>query len=236
MESRYCQTEKEGLAVVWAVEKFEIFLMGRKFELRTDCKALEFIFAQRNKISARLERWVLRLQSFDFLVTHLRGKDNIADTFSRIPIDTDNDVSQEYVVRNLMEEMKPVAMTWKEISEHSMTDPEISAVFEALDDGTWDHVQQYYKNVKEELTIMDGVLLRQNRIVIPMSLRGRVLNLAHEGHPGIVGMKNRLRSKVWYPGIDNDVEKKVKACKDCIMTSLPDPPQPLTRKTLPDEP
>ena len=48
------------------------------------------------------------------------------------------------------------------------------------------------------------------RIVIPKQLRCQVLELAHEGHPGIVAMKQRLRTKVWWPGIDKEVEKEKK--------------------------
>ena len=44
------------------------------------------------------------------------------------------------------------------------------------------------------------------QIVIPEKLRQRVLRLAHEGHQGIVKMKERLRSKVWWPGVDKDAE------------------------------
>lgn len=62
-EKRYCQTEKEALALVWAVEKFALYLIGRKFELETDHKPLEAIFAPSSTTPcARVERWVLRLQ------------------------------------------------------------------------------------------------------------------------------------------------------------------------------
>lgn len=48
-EQRYCQTEKEALALVWAVERFHFFIFGREFELVTDHKPLEIIFGP-NKI------------------------------------------------------------------------------------------------------------------------------------------------------------------------------------------
>lgn len=57
-ESRYCQTEKEALALVWAVERFQVYLLGRQFDLVTDCKALQFLFTPRSKACARIERWV----------------------------------------------------------------------------------------------------------------------------------------------------------------------------------
>lgn len=47
----------------------------------------------------------------------------------------------------------------------------------------------------------------EDRIIIPTNLRQRVLDLAHQGHPGIVSLKSRLRTKVWWPGIHSDAEK-----------------------------
>lgn len=236
IESRFCQTEKEALAVVWAMERFQLYLLGRKFELRTDCRALKFIYSERSQSSARLERWVLRLQCFDFSVTHIPGKQNIADTLSRMPVDEKEDISQEHLIRQIIEERKPKALSWEELKEHTSNDKEMLAVMEAVYEGNWDSVQQGYKNVKEELTIMDGLLLRRDRIVIPSTLREKILDLAHEGHAGIVGTKERLRSKVWYPRMDQDVERKVSTCKDCTYTSIPDPPQPITNTRMPEGP
>ena len=62
-EMRYSQTEKEALAIVWGVEHFHLYVYGHKFVLVTDHKPLETISGSRNsKTSARIERWVLRLQ------------------------------------------------------------------------------------------------------------------------------------------------------------------------------
>ena len=65
VERRYAQTEKEALALVWACERFHIYVYGREFELETDHKPLECIFGKTSKPSARIERWVLRLQCFN---------------------------------------------------------------------------------------------------------------------------------------------------------------------------
>lgn len=46
-ERRYCQTEKEALALVWCVERFQYYLLGKKFDLVTDCKVLELLFSKR---------------------------------------------------------------------------------------------------------------------------------------------------------------------------------------------
>ena len=54
-------TEKEALAVVWGCERFHMYLIGTKFDLFTDHKALEVIFTPTSKPTARIERWALRL-------------------------------------------------------------------------------------------------------------------------------------------------------------------------------
>lgn len=66
VERRYSQTEKESLVLVWSVERFYYYLAGIEFELVTDHKPLETIFKPTSKLPARIERWVLRLQSFKF--------------------------------------------------------------------------------------------------------------------------------------------------------------------------
>ena len=55
VENRYSQTE--GLGIVWGCVKFQLYLLGLKFELLTDHKPLEMIFNPRHKTSARMERW-----------------------------------------------------------------------------------------------------------------------------------------------------------------------------------
>ena len=74
VETRYSQTEREALAIVWAVEHFHMFLFGHHFTLVTDHKPLEVIYGTtRSKPSARIERWVLRLQPYHFNVIYKPG-------------------------------------------------------------------------------------------------------------------------------------------------------------------
>ena len=79
VERRYGQTEKEALVLALACERFNIYVYGRKFGLETDHKQLECIFGRLSKTSARIERWVLRLQGYDYKVVYRPGKVNIAD-------------------------------------------------------------------------------------------------------------------------------------------------------------
>ena len=73
VERRYSQTEKEALAIVWAVERFNLYLFGMQFELESDHKPVECIYCRKSKPSARIERWVLRLQGYNFKVVYRPG-------------------------------------------------------------------------------------------------------------------------------------------------------------------
>lgn len=65
VETRYSQTEREALAVVWGYEHFHLYLFGNQFKIISDHKPLESIFNNPNsKPPARIERWRLKLQQF----------------------------------------------------------------------------------------------------------------------------------------------------------------------------
>nr|GEY66059.1 reverse transcriptase domain-containing protein [Tanacetum cinerariifolium] len=65
VESNYTTTEKEMLAVVYAFKKFRSYLIMKKSIVHTDHSALKYLFAKKDA-KARLLRWVLLLQEFDF--------------------------------------------------------------------------------------------------------------------------------------------------------------------------
>ena len=83
VERRYSQTEKEALALVWACERFHLYLYGLpQFDLVTDHEALKVIYSRKSKPSARIERWVLRLQPYNHQVCYVPSRKNIADALS----------------------------------------------------------------------------------------------------------------------------------------------------------
>ena len=56
--------------------------------------------------------------------------------------------------------------------------------------------------MRGESSAIGKLVLRGTRIVLPKQLRCQALKLAHEGYSGILAMKQRLSTKVWWPGID----------------------------------
>lgn len=72
--------------------------------------------------------------------------------------------------------------------------------------------------------------------MIPAVLRQRALNIAHDGHPGMTMMKSYLRTAVWWPKLDTDVEAYVKKCRGCTLVAVQDAPEPMMRKEMPTGP
>lgn len=81
-QKNYSITDKELLAVVKTLEHFRHYLLGKPFILKTDHKALEYIWSAQN-MNSRLMRWSLKLQEYSFRVKYIRGECNIADSLTR---------------------------------------------------------------------------------------------------------------------------------------------------------
>ncbi|GKA02035.1 reverse transcriptase domain-containing protein, partial [Tanacetum coccineum] len=83
-ETNYITTEKEMLAVVYAFEKSRSYLIMNKSVVYTDHSALKYLFNKKDA-KARLLRWILLLQEFDFSVIDTKGAENYAaDHLSRL--------------------------------------------------------------------------------------------------------------------------------------------------------
>lgn len=84
-EVNYSTIEKECLALVWAMEKFQMYLYGVEFLLETDHHPLVYINKAKIK-NSRVMRWALSLQPFRFVVKAIKGSENHgADFLSRCP-------------------------------------------------------------------------------------------------------------------------------------------------------
>ena len=124
VERRYSQTEREALAVVFGCEHFRLFLYGIHFTIYSDHKPLVSIFENPNSnCPARLERWRLRLQSYDFQIRYRPGHDNPSDytCMSRHPINrahftkSHDSENLEYYIQFTAESATQKAMTLQQI-------------------------------------------------------------------------------------------------------------------------
>ena len=82
-EVNYSTIEKECLAIVWSVQKFQDYFYGKRFFLETDHQPLQYLGRHQFK-NGRLMRWALALQPYCFTIHAIRGRDNVgADFLSR---------------------------------------------------------------------------------------------------------------------------------------------------------
>ena len=240
-ERRHSRTEKEALALVWACEKFHPYVYGVPFELITVHKPLEVIYGPKSKPFACIERWVLRMEPYKFKVKYEPGPKNIADPLSRLVGNSETKGSHsseaEEYVRFVAVTATSSALTTRELEEASAKDDELWPVRECINGKPCEQLaNKKYLLCSGELCSIGQLILRGAGIVIPKKLRPRVVSLAHEGHLGIVGTKQRLRSKVWWPGMEKDAEKYCKTCYGCQLTSRPNLPEPIRTTTLPTGP
>ncbi|XP_003737424.1 uncharacterized protein K02A2.6-like [Galendromus occidentalis] len=172
-QRRYSTSDKEALACVWAIEKWHVYLWGRRFTLKTDHRALVSLFGTKgaDRRSIRLARWAERLGAYAFDVEYKPGVENvIADALSRLP------EAQEGAV-------------------------------EVDDDG---------ESIHEQLSVVDGILMRGEKVVLPTGLRERIIQAAHgTSHQGMARTKKAVRDWYWWPRMDAGVEHLVQLCEIC---------------------
>lgn len=262
-EKTYPAIEKEALGIVWGVEKFKMYLLGINFELETDHRPLETLFTATSRPTARIERWLLRIQAFKFRVVYRRGSANLADCLSRLGshvadqwtdetevyirrivavslstfADCDDcctfDVETEIFIRTIQES---AAIDIEEVIQATMSDNEMRKLKECVQSGKWDNAEmKQYALFRTEYTVANNLIMRGNKLVIPADLRHRMCQLAHEGHPGESKMKTRLRDRCWWPGIDTDAVQTCKSCEGCRLVQVPDAPEPMSRRSLPEK-
>ena len=195
----------------------------------------------------------MRLQEYDFTVCYKPGSNNPADYLSRHPVQLakSKSIAEEYV-NFIASNAVPKAMTRDEVRDETNKDLTMQKLKECLRSGKWSILNQEkekfqrnycfsdlqaFKQVEKELSVTeDGILLRGTRIVMPKALREKAVEIAHEGHLGIVKTKGLIREKVWFPGIDTLVENKTKSCIACQATIKENKLEPLKMQDLPDGP
>lgn len=224
-EKKYPQHEKEALSIIFGLKKFNQYLYGRHFHLVTDSKPLVSIFNPNKGIpqysANRLKRWAVMLSNYDYDIKYVKSKENVADCFSRLPLEVSNDsdfAEGEFSYIHFFHHNN-LPINFDLLKQHLEKDSTIQTVVKFVKNG-WpkkiidSQVRQYF-NFKNQLTIEDNCLMWNDRIVIPSTLRQNVLEKLHQTHLGIVKMKSLSRGYFWWPGLGNDIENFIKTCSAC---------------------
>ena len=121
-------------------------------------------------------------------------------------------------------------LTLQQVAQETALDDELAKVRGAVESGVWSEVASDFVKVKESLSIVDGVLLYGDRVVVPKGLRQEVLGTLHAGHQGETSMMCRAGHAVWWPGLGQDVRRTRERCMLCnrnAPSQQKEPPAPL---------
>ncbi|XP_064462347.1 uncharacterized protein K02A2.6-like [Ornithodoros turicata] len=242
-ERKYSAGEREALACVWAIEHWHVYLWGRRFNLETDHQALRTLLGTQGAghRPLRISRWLTRLLNYNFAVVYKKGTENqVADALSRLPIpSTEEGIPEDDTVCLITERISK-----DELHRATAADPVLQDVMRYLST-EWltkrtlpDKLAPFF-NLRAELSQVDELLLRGERIVVPSTLIPKVIALAHEAHGGMVRTKQRLRQLYWWPpAIDSSVEAAILECAVCQTAdkSAKTVSAPLTPVPLPNAP
>ncbi|QQP56676.1 Uncharacterized protein FKW44_001419, partial [Caligus rogercresseyi] len=227
-ERNYSQIDREATGIIFGLNRFERYLLGRHFAIKSDHKPLEFILNPQKElpavVSARLSRYALRLAEFDYSISHIKGSSNLhSDALSRGPLD--DPLPMEDPVDKLMcLAISSNNCNTEDLLSAMSQDETLSRVVEAAKNNSWSKVNDLaFKKKRDSFSVKDDLLFWGIRLVVPSSLRRKFLNELHLSHRGIIKMKSVARSTIWWPKIDLDIENLVNTCVTC-QREAPSPP------------
>lgn len=243
-ETRYALIVKELLAVVFGLEKFHQYTYGRPITIQSHHKPLEVITKKPlHKAPKRLQRLLLRVLVYDINLVYRRGNQmELADTLSRayLPHEAPSPLQKEVEAVNMAQDLPVSADRLEDIRKHSQEDQAMQELTKVILSG-WPELKKDvpnaaapYFNVRDELTVQNGVIFRGERAVVPKSLRK--VQRVYASHLGIEGCLRRARECFFWPGISSDVKDYVQKCEVCRTTDPKQQKEPLQSHEIPPRP
>lgn len=204
-QRNYSTTEKECMAVLWAVEKLRPYVEGSHFKVITDHYSLLWLSKLQNP-SGRLARWSVRLQQYDFEIIHRKGKEHLVpDALSRsVP-----------VVHNIAvdPEIRPKDRWYNKLCESVQLYPVKYPQFRLENNILYKAVQS-----KNEYGFRDNQ--DKWRVVVPKDRRPELLKRCHDiptsGHLGVYKTFHRLANQYFWPKMKADVAAYIRKCQTCL--------------------
>ncbi|XP_062621337.1 uncharacterized protein K02A2.6-like [Saccostrea cucullata] len=220
-QRKWAQIEKEALSILFGLEKFDQYTYGRKVVIENDHKPLEAIL--RKPLSAaprRLQDIMMKLNRYDITFKFVKGEDLIiADMLSRATIEVPTDDRPRIMTVCVDPDLSDVRLD--EIRKATEMDSELQCLIANITDGWPDRknlveesVKQYY-DLRETLSVYNGIVVKGEAIVIPKSLRSDVKHRLHSAHLGYDSMIRRARGTVFWPNMQSDIKQLADNCYAC---------------------
>jgi hypothetical protein len=213
-EMNYSTADKELLAIVQTLKKYQHYLRGTKYPviIKSDHRNLR-TFMTTKELNARQARWAEELSSYDFVIEHIKGKENtIADALSRRP-----DHKEGTQAERKMQMFKENENGWTFNHE-----AKLSMVTIEKDDGIIKDIRKITDNdlrYPEAIKGTDGLKRFNGLIIVPKELEMKVIQRHHddirEGHPGEARTVEKIQRNFYFPGTIRKVRKYIKNCESC---------------------
>lgn len=217
-EQNFSVTERECLAVLWAIEKFRPYVEGTRFTVITDHYSLLWLLNLKDP-QGRLARWSYRLQPYDFKLVHRKGKDHVVpDMLSRAPVEGDSNVKVP---------VEAHSNTFVgEIHENTLHDNWYLTMVKAVQDDSDKYPLWRVEDGKLYKLVMDKTDSENEdscwKEVVPKFRRSDILKEHHDvvtaGHLGVFKTIKRIQRLYYWPKMRSDIAKYVKNCQVCQRT------------------
>ena len=241
-EANFAPIEGEMLAVFYGIMKFHHYLYGRGFTVNSDHKPLHHIHKKNLSLAPpRLRDMLMKLSPYDFEIEYKPGEEMVLpDTFSRLSQADHGEIRGLKVrIHNLVDISCSRLAQLKHETENDSVLQKLLVVF----NNGWpstikslDEELRPYWAIRDDISVIDGLMMAGSRIIIPEKSRQRVLASIHEGHQGEVKCLLRAKESVYWPGLYKEIEQIVKSCAVCQEFENALPKCPMLGIEVPDQP
>lgn len=209
-EQCYSTTERECLAVIFAIERCRPYIEGTKFTVITDHWSLKWLNNIKDPVG-RIARWALRLQQYDFEIVHRKGKDHVVpDTLSR-------NVEQLCCtqVKDINNPESPTLDKWYlDMIRKVKQMPARYPLWRVENETLFKKVQPKYPGLSCDFDSWRTVVPKEKRLDLIKSLHDPPTS----GHLGSYKTTARVSAKYYWPKLKYDVSRYVRRCEVCLCT------------------
>lgn len=215
-ERKYSTTERECLAVVWAIEKLRPYLEGAHFSVITDHWSLKWLSSLKEP-NGRLARWSVKLQQYSFDVIHRKGAEHHApDMLSRsVPIVDFLRISDSVAAVDTPDSEEDIKLDRWYIGmlDKVVRNPIKYSAWKVVGSTLYKYNKlNTFPNLSDESDYWKRVIPRSER----MKLIWRCHDDPCSGHPGVLKTFCRLSQKFYWPKMKSDVTRYVRRCSVCM--------------------
>ena len=222
-ERNWAQIEKEALAVVWSLERFDQYTYARPVVIHNDHKPLESIFRKPlNQASKRMQGLMMRLFRYNTEYKWIKGADlHVADALSRAFQQSESDHEEEEARVLSIDSVQIPRKRMQQIREETEKDPQLQKVISFILNGWPDkksdvleEAKEYF-DIRDSLSVLDDVVYKGERVVVPKSCRAEVKEKLHAAHLGHASMMRRARECIFWPGLQKEIKILADSCLQC---------------------